>query len=224
MASSKTLQNFYASDRWRHLRSNLILERGNKCHRCNKSFPSPSLIGHHIIPLTIDNIEDVNISLNQNNIEIICIDCHNEEHNRFNQQEQKVYIVYGSPCSGKSTYVNQHYNYGDMIIDIDRLWLALSNECKYKKPNELKQVVLSTYDYLIDCVKVRKGNWKNCFIVGSFANQIKRERLSKELNAELIFINETKEKCLNNLYNDKERKEVVNEWKLYIEKWFEDFV
>lgn len=224
MALHKKIQNFYASKPWRELRYNLIIERGNICNRCHKIFATNKLIGHHIIELTVDNVDDTSISLNPNNIEIICNDCHNQEHNRFGYIEHNVYIVYGSPCSGKSSYVSQMYCRGDLIVDIDRLWQALTNENKYIKPNELKGIVLPTYDYLIESVRLRKGNWRNCFIVGGFANKLSRERLAKQLNAELILIEETKEKCLENLFNDNERKDVRILWKEYIDNWFDEYV
>lgn len=224
MAKSKILNNFYASKPWRDLRNLVILERGNRCEKCGKVFSSDKLHVHHRIELTEENVNDVSISLNKDNLEVKCIDCHNAEHNRFNQGEQHVYIVYGSPCSGKSTYVSQVYNYGDVIIDIDRLYQAITLEDKYIKPNEAKNLVLSTYNYLIELIINRKGNWKNCFIIGSFANKIKRERLKDKLKAELIFINETKENCKNNLYKDKERLKIVNLWEEYINNWFDEYV
>jgi AAA domain len=37
-----------------------------------------------------------------------------------------VRIVTGAPCSGKSTYIREHAKPGDVVIDLDRLALALS--------------------------------------------------------------------------------------------------
>jgi 5-methylcytosine-specific restriction endonuclease McrA len=36
---------------------------------------------HHIMHLTEKNINDYNIRANPKNLEVICDDCHNEEHN-----------------------------------------------------------------------------------------------------------------------------------------------
>ena len=34
---------------------------------------------------------------------------------------KQVYIIYGSPLSGKTTYVKEHAQKGDLIIDIDNI-------------------------------------------------------------------------------------------------------
>jgi predicted kinase len=37
-------------------------------------------------------------------------------------------VVTGPPCSGKSTYIRGHAHAGDIIIDLDRIALALTTE------------------------------------------------------------------------------------------------
>lgn len=94
----------YTSKAWRELRFNLIVKRGPVCQRCSKVVIDTSkLIGHHRIALSPANINDINVTLNQENIELICFDCHNVEHRRYGCNKHNVYIVYGSPLSGKNT-------------------------------------------------------------------------------------------------------------------------
>ena len=55
-----------------------------KCERCGG-------IGeevHHQTRLTVDNVNDTIISLNQDNLELFCKECHNEEHGRFKKSNQ----------------------------------------------------------------------------------------------------------------------------------------
>ena len=42
---------------------------------------------HHKIRLTTENVVDSNISINQENLELLCKDCHNDEHRRFNKKK-----------------------------------------------------------------------------------------------------------------------------------------
>lgn len=37
---------------------------------------------HHIIHITMHNIDDTNITLNPNNLELLCAECHNKRHKR----------------------------------------------------------------------------------------------------------------------------------------------
>lgn len=39
-----------------------------------------------------------------------------------------LYVVTGPPCSGKSTYVRRYSKIGDMVVDLDRIALAIGDE------------------------------------------------------------------------------------------------
>lgn len=216
-----TLDNFYKSKEWLKLLEQLKLERVNSdgeliCEYCWLPIVKKyDCIGHHIIELTNANVNDYNVSLNSENIILIHHRCHNKIHERFSGFKQKVYIVYGSPCSGKSTWVKNVAYDDDLIVDIDNIWEAICNSDKYHKPNRLKSNVFGIRDTLIDMIKTRKGMWRNAYIIGTYPLASDRERLSKLLGAELIFIDESKEECLSRAAN--------NEWKSYIEEWFDLF-
>lgn len=124
-----TLNNFYKSNQWRDLVNLLKLERVNEdgyvvCERCGKPILKPyDCIAHHKIELTNDNVNDVNISLNPDNIELIHFKCHNKDHKRFGYENQrKVYIVYGAPYAGKSEWVRSVASYEDLIVDINDIY------------------------------------------------------------------------------------------------------
>lgn len=73
------LEKFYKSDRW-HLARSIIIARANGlCEKCG----APGLEVHHKIHLTVDNVDDVSISINPGNLIYLCKDCHNEVHGRF---------------------------------------------------------------------------------------------------------------------------------------------
>ena len=46
------------------------------CERCGRSKPSAELIVHHKIPLTPDNINDTSVTLNWDNLMLVCRSCH----------------------------------------------------------------------------------------------------------------------------------------------------
>jgi 5-methylcytosine-specific restriction endonuclease McrA len=50
------------------------------CSSCGKPFNSRDLIVHHKIHLNEDNINNPEIALNLNNLEVLCINCHNSTH------------------------------------------------------------------------------------------------------------------------------------------------
>lgn len=227
--STKALQAFYKSHKWEGFIEALRIERANAegvvlCEHCGQPIIKKyDCIGHHIQELTDENVNDVMVSLNPDNIQLVHFKCHNEIHKRFGYQVkevQKVYIVYGPPCSGKSSFVSEVAEHGDIILDIDKLWFAIrADKCnQYEKPNELKQNVFALRDALIDMIRVRRGRWNNAYIVGGYPLQGERERLAEIVNADkLIFIDTPKDVCLL-------RAESKNaEWKDFVEIWFERY-
>lgn len=236
MARYSILQNFYASDAWRNFRSITILERAERCKKNNEIFKceycgkpivdTTDVTLHHVTELTPKNVHDINISLNPDNVIVVHHDCHNKIHNRFGyESEKKVYLVYGPPLSGKKTYVKENAERGDLIIDMDELYKAISFLPYYDKPNNLLQNVRGVYNQLLDNVKTRHGKWNNAYIIGGYADKYKREKILNDLGAELVFCNVSKEECLSRLECvDDMRKYMKSEWKEYIERWFESYV
>lgn len=218
--------SFYRSPEWKKLMDNLKLERVNEegqviCEHCGKPIvKSYDIIGHHKIELDEENVMDANISLNPKNIMLVDHKCHNLIHNKLGYAHRQVYLVYGSPLSGKSSYVKQNMLSGDLIIDIDNIWQCVSGQPRYEKPARLKSIVFKIRDELLNSVKFRMGKWNNCYIVGGYPLQSERERLIRELGAREIFIDTDKEECLKRLEmaDDGRNKE---EWTKYIDEWFE---
>lgn len=80
------LERFYKSDKWHFARDIVIARANGLCEKCG----APGLEVHHIVHLTVDNVDDVSISINPANLIYLCRDCHNKEHGRFtNKQEYK---------------------------------------------------------------------------------------------------------------------------------------
>jgi len=67
---------FYKSTAWLKVRDYVLRRDNYLCTRCGAA----GKIVHHKIYLTPDNIGDPFISLNPDNLETLCEDCHNAEH------------------------------------------------------------------------------------------------------------------------------------------------
>lgn len=202
---------------------NIRLERDNMCEFCSKPIINTyDSIGHHKIELNARNYKDINISLNKDNIMLVHHRCHNRIHNKLGNKSRNVYIVYGSPCSGKSTYVRDNILDGDLVVDIDKLWQCISGMEMYVKPNQLKDNVFAVRNLLIDNIKFRVGNWNNAYIVGGYPLVSERERLASQLSARLIYIDTNKEECISRLEVNPQGRD-INEWRKYIDDWWEKY-
>ena len=79
MKKPKILHNFYKSDAWKLAREIKITQVNGRCERCGGLGQEV----HHIVRLNVNNVSDVGVSVNQDNLELLCKDCHNKEHKRF---------------------------------------------------------------------------------------------------------------------------------------------
>ena len=74
-------KKFYSSKAWKNCREAYKASRGGLCERClAKGLYNPGVIVHHKIYLTPENIGNPNITLQWENLELVCRQCHDEEH------------------------------------------------------------------------------------------------------------------------------------------------
>ena len=216
-----TLDTFYKSDQWENLRAQLMQERTNGqgeliCEYCGKPITRKyDCIGHHETELTEENVNNYEVSLNPQNIKLIHFKCHNKIHKRFNGFYQSVYLVYGSPCSGKSTWVYEVAEDDDLILDLDKIWEAICKSDRLHKPNRLKRNVFGIRDCILDQIRTRTGMWKNAYVIGGYPLRSDRDRLCDLLKAKPIFIEATPEECFDRAPNE--------DWKDFICEWFDSY-
>ena len=117
-----SLSQFYNAEIWKATRAKIIEERKDEYGIVHCEYSGVPLINgydiiaHHKIPLTLDNVNDYSVSLNPENIMLVSHKAHNEIHKRFGYGSgRKVYYVYGAPCSGKTTFVNNIKGNSDIV-------------------------------------------------------------------------------------------------------------
>ena len=193
------------------------------CAYCGKPIvKSYDCIAHHKEHLTEGNVNDVIVSLNPDNIDLVHHVCHNRIHNKLGYLDRRIYVVYGSPMSGKSTWVNSVRCDGDLIVDVDNIWQCISGCDRYVKPARLNSNMFAVKDLLIEQIRYRAGKWQNAYIIGGYPLVGERERLIKTLGAELVHIDTSKEECLMRLSVCEDNRD-KKEWEKYICEWWEKY-
>lgn len=74
--SNPAVAKFYNSPEWKKVRLAYRKYRFGLCERCGRA----GEIVHHKKYITAKDIYNPNITLNFNNLELLCRDCHNKEH------------------------------------------------------------------------------------------------------------------------------------------------
>lgn len=102
-------KDFYNSKVWKDVRKTVWLKQNCLCARCHlpvyvdgisEWIPKENRrtgIVHHKIHLDNINVYDDEISLNEDNLEGLCIECHNQEHNPITStREEYAFDEYGN--------------------------------------------------------------------------------------------------------------------------------
>ena len=80
-------ESFYKSQTWKSCRDAYAKSVGGLCERCLKrGLYRPGEIVHHRVHLTSGNISDPAVALAWANLELLCRDCHGEEHGRIERR------------------------------------------------------------------------------------------------------------------------------------------
>lgn len=74
-------KSFYQSKAWKDCRASYISSVNGLCERCLANGKvKGGFIVHHKEHIKPSNIHDPMITLNHENLEYLCLDCHNKEH------------------------------------------------------------------------------------------------------------------------------------------------
>lgn len=79
-------RKFYSSKAWQDCRNEYIKQAHHLCENClRKGIYRPGEIVHHIIEIDPVNICNPEVTLNFNNLEYVCRECHAEYHDKRNK-------------------------------------------------------------------------------------------------------------------------------------------
>lgn len=87
-----------------------------------------------------------------------------------------VYVIHGSPLSGKSTYVDNHKGPNDLIYDFDLIMSAISGLPIHQDNKTLISYVVDIRDLMLSRLKSEK-NIDNAWIITTYVTEDLREQL-----------------------------------------------
>lgn len=126
-----------------------------------------------------------------------------------------VYLIYGSPCSGKSTYIKNHMTDNDIVCDVDLIYEAIGNHNAHDADLYVHEIALQLKEKLLDIIKDRQGGWKDAYVVSIANTDELLEKDVKRINSDkVIFIDTPEEVCLERA------KERPQEFFWLIQEWF----
>lgn len=127
-------------------------------------------------------------------------------------------IVYGAPCSGKTTYVQKHAKKGELIWDWDAVEQAISGNNYQEKTPEIRALLLDIREQVIQFMEDNCDEI-NCWYITTFINDALLQRFSECVSKHLVTPKITEKQCLSRLLLS-ERADVL-ELEAVIVEWFE---
>lgn len=126
-----------------------------------------------------------------------------------------IYLVYGSPCSGKSTYIKEHMSDGDIVCDVDLLYEAIGCRKAHDADLWVHETALKLKNTLLDIIRDRDGMWKDVYVVSTANTEEKIKKDKERINAdECIFVDTPYDVCMERA------KDRPQYFKYLIEEWF----
>lgn len=129
----------------------------------------------------------------------------------------KVYLVCGAPASGKTTYVAEHKEAGDFVLDLDVLRQALGAPAKTS--DCFQQQVMAIRELLYQHIAFNKIGAKAVWVIAGLPNLNQRAAVAKRLNAQIISMPTSKEECIKRAMHDTERSDKEKQRQI-IEQYF----
>lgn len=222
---------FYCRKEYLDLAVACKVRSGGVCEGCGAICDVSDLRPHHIVELTVDNVNDPSIALNPQNIRVLCHNCHNKIHGRAfgNKAEKKpqkrVYLVTGSPMAGKSTYVEQAATRDDLIVDLDRIHRAICVCNLHDKPDATKRTAFRIRDLLYDEIRTATPyrKWDDAYIIATMPERIDREGLAEKLSASVIHVDTPKDECIRRCLESDHPAEIKTKILSWIRDYWERF-
>ena len=127
-----------------------------------------------------------------------------------------VYLIYGPPCSGKSTYISSQLGKNDIVCDVDLIFEAISNHEGHDNDLYVHEIALKLRETLLDIIRDRNGGWDNAYVVSIANTDSKVKKDAGRINADkCLLMNTPFEVCMERA------KDRPFHFKYLIQEWFE---
>jgi 5-methylcytosine-specific restriction endonuclease McrA len=202
---------------WRKLSKQVIKEEP-LCRRCRLK---NSVMTDHILPKRLGGTDA------RSNLQALCKDCHDEktrqEDGRFTgAPTSRVVLVAGPPGSGKAAYLATMFRPGDLIVDVDRLFVALSGLEVYQKPGALLTFALEARDAVLRRL-AKPSSVGRAWITAGAPTAAERERFERTLSAQVLVLETPAAECLRRIAKDPRRGGSVELWAPVVRDWWSTY-
>lgn len=166
-----------------------------------------------------------------NNWMALCRACHNGAKQSMEKtatdtpakaRRARVMLVCGPPGAGKAAYVTRFRKAGDLVVDTDALFVALSGEPRHTQPANLMPYVAEARDAVLRRLEHSDPDL-TVWLIGAGATRGMRRRLALSLAAKVIVLATPPSGCQRRILRDPGRSHLYQSIKPMIERWWQDY-
>ena len=139
------------------------------------------------------------------------------------------YLICGPPASGKTSYIKERMKSGDLIVDIDLIYQAITGLPMYEKPVSLLDLVFDVRNFLIG--KIRQSTksdedarWYNAWVIAGAPERQQRYRLASQIDpCKVVVLEVDANECIRRIANDPRRAGSWEHWQEIIYRWWRKY-
>ena len=132
----------------------------------------------------------------------------------------EINVVWGPPGSGKTTHVNENKGDNDLIFDYDSLMRDLSGRHLHDRNESLDAYVMAFRDSTVSLL-ASESDIDSAWLIIALPTNDTCKTLDT-LGANYIFMESSKDECLERVANDDDRQD-KDKASQAVEEWFERF-
>ena len=181
----------------------------------------------HILPKAAGGSDE------DGNLQCLCHECHSRKSRRERDfgmtgpidAERKTYvtIICGPAGSGKTTAALKMMQPGDLIIDMDAIYSALSGMSLHEHPPGLLPFAASARDAVLARLR-RQSDVQRAWIVTTEARADRRRELAERVGADAVYIYAVPYAvCMQRIAADPLRHRSMAAWHTLVERWWLDY-
>lgn len=135
----------------------------------------------------------------------------------------RITVICGPPGSGKSTYAMERLQRGDLLLDLDLLFVALSAQPLFDKPAPLLPFVCAARDGTIDRLTGSLPDGMGHVWIVTSSTPAAMNEFMNGLPFESVILPVSQEDCLHRIAADSRRSGLTISWADLIADWWKRY-
>lgn len=134
----------------------------------------------------------------------------------------RITLVAGPPCAGKTTYVDQHKGYDDVVLDYDVMFAEVSGAAMYDHPPAFRDAAAEAFRAALQDLR-RLPPHRRAWIIRNAPRKQHRATIRSIHDADSVVLAVSAETCLARLMASTRPANVKAEQAGAIARWWADY-